>query len=113
MCFCFPTFASILDADWLETSIEGGGIDDVGVKVAVVLPVDEECHDDRDNQAHDHRYDNTHIQSYIICAGGHWGRKRGGGRMGGLERETKDREKNCVLISYNFTPVVFNFLCGL
>lgn len=86
MCFCFPTFASILDADWLEASIEGGGIDDVGVKVAVVLPVDEECHDDRDNQAHDHRYDNTHIQSYIICTGGHWGRKRGGREDGGRQK---------------------------
>lgn len=38
----------------------------------------------------------------------------GGGRGGwGGWGEIKDREKNCVLISYNFTPVVFNFLCGL
>lgn len=66
------TFASSLDADWLEASIKGRGINDVRVEVPVVLPVDEESHDDGDNQAHDHRYDNTHIQSYIICTGGHW-----------------------------------------
>lgn len=84
-----PTFARSLDADWLEASIEGGGINDVGVKVAVVLPVDEERHDDRDNQAHDHCYDNTHIQSYIICTGGHW-RRRGG--WVGEERQKTERK---------------------
>lgn len=69
------TFASVLDADWLEASVEGGGVDDVGVKVAVVLPVDEERHDHRDNQAHDHRYDDAHVQSDVICTGSHWERK--------------------------------------
>lgn len=91
-----PTFAGGLDADWLETSIEGGGINDVRIKVTVVLPVDEERHDDRDNQAHDHRYDDTHIQSDIICTGGHW-RTRG----------TKDKKKNGLLRSHEFTSTAF------
>lgn len=82
------TFASVLDADWLEASVEGGGINDVRVEVAVVLPVDEERHDDRNNQAHDHRYDNTHIQSHVVCTGGHWGR----GRRVGKERQKTERK---------------------
>lgn len=86
-----PTFAGRLDADWLEASVKGGGIDDVGVEVAVVLPVDEECHDDGYDQAHDHRYDNTHIQSYIICAGGHWGKRRRR-REVGEERQKTERK---------------------
>lgn len=88
-CILSLTFTCSFDADWLEATIEGRGINDVGVKVAVVLPVDEH-HDDRDNHAHDHRYDNTHIQSYVICTGRHWRRAREG-VMG--KRETKDREK--------------------
>lgn len=82
MCSCRHTFASVLDADWLKASVEGGGVDDVGVKVAVVLPVDEERHDDRDNQAHDHRYDDAHVQGDVIRTGGHWGRKGREGRFG-------------------------------
>lgn len=65
------TFASVLDADWLKASVEGGGVDDVRVKVAVVLPVDEERHHHRDNQAHDHGDDDAHVESHVICTGGH------------------------------------------
>lgn len=71
-----PTFAGCLDAHWLEASVEGRGIDDVRIKVTMVLPVDEERHGDRNNQAHDHRDDNAHIQGYIICTRRHWRRKR-------------------------------------
>lgn len=89
-----PTFAGGLDADGLETSIEGGGIDDVRVKVAVVLPVDEERHDDGDNQAHDHGYDNTHVQSHVVCTRGHC--RRSG-------RDKREKGQNCLLRSHEFT----------
>lgn len=48
----------------------------------MVLPVDEERHDHRDNQAQDHRYDDAHVESDVICTGGHWGRKGREGRFG-------------------------------
>lgn len=66
------TFASVLDADRLEASVEGGGIDDVRAEVPVVLPVDEERHHHRDHQAHDDGDDDAHIQSHVVCTGGHW-----------------------------------------
>lgn len=69
----FLTFASVLDADWLEAPVEGGGVDDVGAEVAVVLPVDEERHGHRDHQAHDDGDDDAHVQCHVVCAGGHWG----------------------------------------
>lgn len=93
----WPTFAGSLDADWLEASIEGGGINDVRVKVAVVLPVDEERHDHRDNQAHDHRDHDAHIQRYIICTGSHWKKRKGWGRGGG-----QNTKENCILRSNKF-----------
>lgn len=96
------TFASVLDADWLEASVEGRGIDDVRVEVAVVLPVDEERHDDRDNQAHDHRYDYAHVQSYIICAGRHWGRREGIGKDGQKTRKTERKMAFRYLMSSHF-----------
>lgn len=95
------TFAGRLDADWLESSVEGRGIDDVRVEVPVVLPVDEERHDDRDNQTHDHGYDYTHIQGYIVCAGGHW---RVGGRQN-TERKTVFFRANKLI------SITLRFLC--
>lgn len=85
-----PTFAGGLDADGLEASVEGRGVDDVGAELPVVLPVDEERHDDGDNQAHDHGYDNTHIESDVVCAGGHWRR--------GQEGDKTEREESCASV---------------
>ena len=38
----------------------------------MVLPVDEQRHDDGDDQTHDHSDDDTYVQCHIICTGGSW-----------------------------------------
>lgn len=100
------TFAGRLDADGLEASVEGRRVDDVGVEVAVVLPVDEERHHHRDHQAHDHRDDDTHVQSHVVRTGGHCRWEKKGGRMDG---ETEDREKNSLLRPSKFTSITAAF----
>lgn len=54
----------------------------------MVLPVDEERHHHRDNQAHDHGDDDAHVESHVVCTGGHWGRK-GERERGGFGRDRK------------------------
>lgn len=70
------TFTRRLDANRLKASVEGGGVQDVRVEVAVVLPVDEERHDHRDDQAHDHGDDDAHVESHVVRAGGHCRREQ-------------------------------------
>lgn len=69
------TCSSRLDADWLEASIESRGVDDVRVKVAVVLPVDEQRDDGGDDQAHDDSDHDAHVERHVIRTGGRWGER--------------------------------------
>lgn len=70
------TCSSRLDADWLEAAVESRGIDDVRVKVAMVLAVNNEGHDDRDDQAHDYGDDDAYVESHVVCAWGSCGFKK-------------------------------------
>ena len=63
------TGARRLDVDRLKAAVEGRGVYDVRLEVAVGLAVDKEGHDDRDDQAHDDGDYDAHIKGHVVRAG--------------------------------------------
>ena len=63
---CQLTLSRCLDVHRLKASIECRRVNDVRLKVTMILPIHKEGHDYRNGQANCHSYHNADIQSNII-----------------------------------------------
>ena len=63
---CQLTLSCCLDVHRLKASIEGRRVNNIRLKVTMILPIHKEGHDYRNGQANYHSYHNADIQSNII-----------------------------------------------
>lgn len=63
---CQLTLPCCLDVHRLKASIECRRVNNIRLKVTMILPIHKEGHNYRNGQAHYHSYHNANIQSNII-----------------------------------------------